>query len=95
MQVILAAIKVGTIGTELPIVRLVAKVFEFLPLPRAVTPLAFTPRNKLKKYSEANAASARKSESATSIFSNIAAEAEKGGGLDEGDVKVEATTFGR
>ena len=95
MQVVLAATKVGTIGTELPVVRLVAKVFEFLPLPRAVTPLAFTPRNKLKKYSAANAASAKKSESANTIFSNVAAEAEKGEKLDEDDVKVEATTFGR
>lgn len=82
-------IKVLGIGVELPMVNIIGSVLQCIPI-KALQDM-FRPNDVLYEYGNKYLDSVKASETSSNIFSNIAAEAEKGDKLSMEDVHLEAS----
>jgi cytochrome P450 len=91
MRVLVSRLKLGGLSEELPIVKWIAALMKLVPIPAVQSMI---PGNDmLMDYALTLVHSIKASNSASNIFANVAAEAEKGQGLDDVDVQIEASSF--
>jgi cytochrome P450 len=88
---IMYSIKIGAITTEMPLLRRLSQILQFVPKP--FLPMVLHSNTMRLKETSKSAASARASEDANTIFAGVAAEAEKGERLDDEDIASEAGIF--
>ncbi|KAG8630441.1 hypothetical protein KVT40_002060 [Elsinoe batatas] len=91
MENVMTRVKVGVIAEELPIIKAVAALFDYLP--QRMAPSLFQSHSRGKQYGAESTQSIKSSQESTNIFHIIASEAEKGDGLDTEDIQTEAITF--
>lgn len=89
MRLLVTRLKVSGISAELPFIRTMGQFLKFLPV-EAFREL-FSREDVLLEHGKKLLGSVRTSEESSTIFANIAAEAEKGEKLEDIDVQVEAS----
>lgn len=93
VDIVLERVKIGTIAYEIPIIRSIQHLLEYIRLPRAYIPQIFHSHSDIANVAKFSVESIQNSDHTKNVFSNIAVEAEKGEKLDIPDMVNEAITF--
>jgi cytochrome P450 len=88
---IMYRIKIGATTAELPILRPLSQVLKVLP--KSILPMVLHSSDNGIKETQESAAIAKANDDSNTVFTGVAAEAEKGDMLDDEDVSSEAGVF--